>query len=306
MSHRFDQDVARIEHNVQQDSNIAAVTLMTRDSVDVLRKLASPVSSNGSHLADIALVDGDKIVVGSSGSGVEQLRQPTDPKDLPQATNPKSDSCPADQNGPEPSAIDKLKPLLEIPQIPLNEPLPIDIKPLIGEDPCFRGGHYKPTPLFERPFTEPFPALDEPIFEPFYKPFNKPSERPWHRHEPFFEDPYGQPFHPFEKPSPFTRPTIETPQLPDHITIIASPPGGFKANQPDGSMQVVDEEGVKTFWPNGSVNVKNFDGTGYAYNPPKDGHGKPEYKHWGPKSEDNYSENVLILKAEDLENAIKY
>ncbi len=285
MSHRFDQDVARFEQTTHQDSNFTAVTLMDKASVDLLRKLESPGSSNGSHLSNLELVDGDKVVAGPSPSRGEALKQPTDLKDLPQAANPKSDTCPV---GPEPPTIN-LKPL-EISKIPTYEPLPINIKPLMGENPCLPGGHYKPTPWFERPFGEPLPAFD----------------KPWHRYDPISENPFSEPFHPFERRWPLTPPTFETHKLPEHISLIDAPPGGFKANQPDGSMQVVDEEGVKTFWPNGSVNVKNFDGTGYAYNPPKDAQGKPEYKHWGPKPEDNYSENVLILKSQDLENVIKY
>lgn len=64
-------------------------------------------------------------------------------------------------------------------------------------------------------------------------------------------------------------------------------PEKFKANRADGSMQIVNSDGVITFWPNGSINVKRFDGTGYAYNP--DGKGGYEYKQWGKSDRDNFS-----------------
>ncbi len=64
-------------------------------------------------------------------------------------------------------------------------------------------------------------------------------------------------------------------------------PSEFKPNQPDGSMRIVNTEGVYTFWPNGSANVRRFDGTGYAYNP--DGKGGYEYKQWGKSDKDNFS-----------------
>lgn len=64
-------------------------------------------------------------------------------------------------------------------------------------------------------------------------------------------------------------------------------PERFKANRADGSMQIVNTEGVLTFWPNGSMNVRRFDGTGYAYNP--DGKGGYEYKQWGKSDKDNFS-----------------
>ncbi|SRR5579883_2527446 len=61
----------------------------------------------------------------------------------------------------------------------------------------------------------------------------------------------------------------------------------FVANQPDGSMQVVNERGTYTFWPHGALQVRYFDGTGYTYNP--DGKGGYEYIHCGPTEKDNYS-----------------
>lgn len=64
-------------------------------------------------------------------------------------------------------------------------------------------------------------------------------------------------------------------------------PAEFKPNRADGSMQIVNSDGVFTFWPNGSANVRRFDGTGYAYNP--DGKGGYEYKQWGKTDKDNFS-----------------
>lgn len=190
--------------------------------------------------------------------------------------------------------------------LPTKDPGPLLREPITLRDKPYEP-IYRPVPRLEPvckpddPFHEsprPITIWNEP-YEPIYRPVPRlePVCRP---EDPFYENPlykptWDEPYRPIpglEKP--YCEPEFPVSELPNRIAMVDWP-NEFVPNQPDGSMQVVDKDGVKTYWPNGSVNVRNFDGTGYAYNPG----GQPEYKHWGPKSEDNYEE-ALVLKKRDL------